>query len=294
MLRYRAFLLACALVAGASVSASAAPTSASVVTARKHVTLTLALLRNPYPIFNRAAPTIASTSTLTEAGRKVLEAAATSPQFTIAQKAEIQSALRVLRTEAPARPALVGFLSSSTSVLFPAGTANRPLSSRINLLASSFDVLGKHSATNPAYASEAFGAASEIVQAGARSLYSMSDPFAARFYSTVAKGGKLGGGIKVGGGIGIGAALAKLLLFLAKADGSGGLLGAANVVPIQQQYVPPEKCTSLTRECAKKLQAHVGAHALASSWGALFDAACNSGHTTKDQRQCPKATEKTP
>lgn len=289
MLRYRSLLIAAVLLGGVSLATSPASASPSMVAARKHVTLTLALLRDPYPIFDQAAPKIASTATLTDVGKSVLEAAATSARFTTAQKADLRSALRVLTTEAPARRSFVDFLASSNPVLFPAGTADRPLSSRIDLLATSFDVLGKRSGTNPAYASEAFGAAREIVQTGARSLYSTSNPFAAKFYSTVAKEGGFGGEIRVRGRT----VMVGFLLFLAAADASGGLLGAANVVPIQQHYVPPDKCTSLTNRCAQKLAAHVGAHALVSSWGALFDAACKSGRTSKDQKQCPKATEKT-
>jgi hypothetical protein len=285
MPRYWSLIGVAAIVLVLCSSTPIATASPTLVTAREHVTLTLALLRNPYPIFNQAAPRVIRSSTLTEVGTKMLVAATQSKEFTTAEKLEIRAALGVLRAETRPRTTLVDFLANSTPVLFPSGTTHLPLSSRVDLLATRFDVLGKRSGTNPAYASEAFDAASDIVKTGATSLYSTNNPFAAKFYSAVAKKG--GWGRKIGG-----SALTAFLLFLASADASGGLLGAANVVPIQKSYVPPDRCTKLSVRCGKKLVSHVAAHALASSWGALFGAACLSGRTSKDQKQCPATTEK--
>jgi hypothetical protein len=187
----RALLTAAVVLAGVATSASAAPVAKPVViTPQEHARLTLKLLRNPYPIFNDAAPKISSGATLTQTGTSVLESAAKSPRFTRDEKAELRSALRILQMEGQ-HPVLADLLFRADPVLFPSGTENRPLAARIKLLAAGFNVLGRRSGANPRYASEAYGTASEIVQAGAQSLYSMNDPSAARFYSAVAKKGAL-------------------------------------------------------------------------------------------------------
>jgi hypothetical protein len=277
---------------GGQTHANRVRASSDQLTVRSHASLTLTLLHDPAPIFARAAPSVLQSETLTQVGAIVLSSALSSTNFTQSEKSQIRSALGLLKSEPPPSAGFVSFIDDERSQLLASSNLSRPLHTLVGAVPGRFSSIGARSGTPKRYADIAWGEAASIVRAGNSSLYTTTNPVAGTFYRSVASNPSVVQSMwGRSGKIVAGTAVSAFVIFLAAADGSGALLGAANVVPIHAKHAPAHRCTSVSSRCTTRLIRYATAHALASSWGALFDGACRAGKTSLDRHQCPKPTE---